>query len=303
MPLPISVILCTHNPRQDHLQRTLGGLAAQTLPASEWELVLVDNASTVPVSPELPPSVRAVQLIEPEPGLTRARLAGMQAAQGRILVFVDDDNVLSPDYLEQVLSISGQLPMVGAWGAGRIEPEFEREPPEEFRIFFKYLALRHTEHARWTNVHSHLDCAPFGAGLCMRREVAAAYQEALRNSPLRAGLDRAGGRLMSCGDLDMGLTALDAGMGMGIFPSLSLLHLISSERVRLDYLLSLVEQTSMSEVLLEAVRGRRAQPPTMGDLVIRWIRHVFAPPFQRKLRTAEYRGREKGRKLLASHGR
>jgi glycosyltransferase involved in cell wall biosynthesis len=43
----LSVIVCTHNPRQDYLARALAALRDQTLPTNEWELLVVDNASDI----------------------------------------------------------------------------------------------------------------------------------------------------------------------------------------------------------------------------------------------------------------
>ena len=40
-----SVIICTHNPRENYLRRVLEALRAQTLPPAQWELLLIDNAS------------------------------------------------------------------------------------------------------------------------------------------------------------------------------------------------------------------------------------------------------------------
>jgi hypothetical protein len=40
-----SVIICSHNPRDDYLSRVLDALRLQTLSMAQWELLLVDNAS------------------------------------------------------------------------------------------------------------------------------------------------------------------------------------------------------------------------------------------------------------------
>ena len=45
MKLELSVIIPTHNPRRDYLERVLEALAGQTLAAEKWELVIVDNKS------------------------------------------------------------------------------------------------------------------------------------------------------------------------------------------------------------------------------------------------------------------
>ena len=41
----ISVIICTHNPRMDYIDKVLSALKSQSLSQQEWELLLVDNAS------------------------------------------------------------------------------------------------------------------------------------------------------------------------------------------------------------------------------------------------------------------
>ena len=91
----LSVIICTHNPREGILNRVLDALKAQTLPRGRWELLLVDNASKVPLDSQwdLTWHAQARHIREEELGLTPARLRGIRESQGKLLVFVDDDNV------------------------------------------------------------------------------------------------------------------------------------------------------------------------------------------------------------------
>jgi len=49
----ISVIICTHNPRPDYFSRVLAALRQQTLPLSEWELLVIDNQSAEPIAGRL----------------------------------------------------------------------------------------------------------------------------------------------------------------------------------------------------------------------------------------------------------
>ena len=49
--LPVSVIICTHNPRSDYLERCLAALSDQTLVKDQWELIIVDNASAPEKAP------------------------------------------------------------------------------------------------------------------------------------------------------------------------------------------------------------------------------------------------------------
>src|SRR6516165_7404390 len=91
----LSVIICTNNPLEEHLRRTLEALRAQTVSTSRWELLIIDNASEPPVDAgDLSWHPRARVISETIPGLSFARVRGIREAIGDLLVFVDDDNVL-----------------------------------------------------------------------------------------------------------------------------------------------------------------------------------------------------------------
>src|SRR6516162_1627863 len=103
----ISVVISTYNPNSAMLERTLDALAAQTMDASDWELVLIDNASTTALDlGETTRKFKNVRTIREERlGNAYGRLAGIRNSQGGILVFVDDDNVLADNYLETASKI------------------------------------------------------------------------------------------------------------------------------------------------------------------------------------------------------
>src|SRR5690606_3607844 len=119
----------------------------------QWELLLVDNASAVPVAPRVDLSwhPHARCLAEPSPGLGRARACGLRAARGALVVYVDDDNVLAPDYLTTTCKVADTKPWVGVWG-GQNLPEFERQPERWLRPYWWLLALREVEREVWTNM-------------------------------------------------------------------------------------------------------------------------------------------------------
>jgi glycosyltransferase involved in cell wall biosynthesis len=74
-------------------------------------------------------------------GLTFARLRGFAEAKGELIVMVDDDNVLAPDYLETAVRIAQNHPALGAFG-GKCLPEFEHEPPHWLKGITSGLGLR-----------------------------------------------------------------------------------------------------------------------------------------------------------------
>jgi glycosyltransferase involved in cell wall biosynthesis len=259
-PILISVIICTHNPRAEYLNRVLQALSDQSLTKDVWELLLIDNASEKVLSQEVDiswhPQSRYIR--EDTLGLTPARLRGIQESVAEILVFVDDDNVLDPDYLESVLPIGKDYPLIGAWG-GQIRPEFEEQPPEWTREHWEMLAIEEFDRDRWSNVRS-AGTHPCGAGLCVRKVVAERYARLLHDNPLRLKLDRKGKSLVSCGDIDLAYTACDMNLGMGRFTKLKLIHLIPPNRLQEDYLLKIVEQISYSYIILNAFRDEMPVP-------------------------------------------
>jgi glycosyltransferase involved in cell wall biosynthesis len=253
----LTVIICTHNPKKDYLTRTLQCLKEQSLDRSAWELVIIDNASRIPVehSIDLSWHPQARLVIEPTLGLTHARLRGIRESHADMLVFVDDDNLLAPDYLEVAHRISQNHPHLGAWG-GTLLPEYETNPPDWALPWLHMLALRTVERDSWSNIASwSVGTCPAGAGMCIRTSVAQEYAHRCQADSIRAELDRKGDSLVSCGDMDMAYTACDLKLGNGRLKALRLTHIIPKERLELDYLVRLNEANGLSAVLLEYVRG------------------------------------------------
>lgn len=303
-PVPaLSVILCSHNPRADYLERTLHALRAQTLSTDEWEFLLIDNRSKEPlrgrVDLEWHPEARIVR--EEKLGLTHSRLRGHRECSGELIVFVDDDNVLAPDYLATALEIHRQYPLLGSFG-GSITAEFEIPPPRELQLFLPALALRTVEQRHWSNYDG--ACEPFGAGMCVTHECMTAFVEWARNEPRLANLGRTGAGLGSCEDNAIARAGRTHGLGWGLFPELKLTHLIAAHRLKRDYLERLVENIRAYSILLIAIeygpycepkqsRGRRIFSRLTSELELR----LSSAPY-RALKRAEQRGDRKGRELV-----
>src|ERR1041384_6550433 len=191
--MELSVIIPAHNPRMDYLQAVVAALGSQSLPVSRWELVVVDNGTVPPLSGRFDlswhPSARVVR--EERLGLAAARLRGFRESRGGLVILVDDDNVLAPDYLDQALKISTQFPFLGSW-SGNIELKLEdpdNPPPARLRHL---LCERAVEAPIWSNDRHHIVATPWGAGMCIRRSVAETYIEATQKNPRRLKLDLQG---------------------------------------------------------------------------------------------------------------
>lgn len=292
--MQLSVVIPTHNPDLGRLRRTLAALRVQTLPEAEWEILIVDNASAPALDPaavaaDAPARLRIVR--ETELGLTPARLRGFAETTGAIVVLVDDDNVLAPDYLAQALALAREQPRLGAW-SGAIELEFEPgavPPPAAWR---SCLAERVVTADAVSGDREHHASTPWGAGMCLRREVCAAYAAELAGNPLRRRLDLQGGALLYGGDTDIAFVACQHGYTKGVFPRLRLTHLIPAHRCATAYLIRALEGHGYSSVIHEYILSGTI-PPFLLDPVWRLrtaVKRLFLPPLERQTEAAHARG-------------
>ncbi|WNZ27301.1 glycosyltransferase [Leptolyngbya sp. NK1-12] len=265
----ITVIICTHNPRRDYLERVLTALEAQTLPQDQWELLLIDNASNSILSSEIDLTwhLHARHVREETLGLTAARLCGFREAKAAILVFADDDNVLAPDYLKHTLAIFRQHSQLGAIG-GKSLPEFEVNPEPWFANVDAPLGIRdlgnQIQICIWTETtqsqKQYPPFAPIGAGLAIRKQAAELYVQRIIGNRTRLALGRTGQQLTSGEDNDIVLTLLEASWGIAYFPELQLTHLISAKRLTKEYLARLNRASTKSWIQVLDIHDIRLWP-------------------------------------------
>ena len=164
MNIKISAIICTHN-RAAYLEKAIHGLIGQTLPKEQYEIIVVDNASTDGTrqllgsryqvsgsrcqvlgdrykdrseTSNLKPSIYNLTpdtcnlkyIYEPTIGLSQARNTGWKNAQGEYVAYLDDDAVAALDWLEKIIEAFESInPQPGCIG-GKVEPVWEAPRPE-----------------------------------------------------------------------------------------------------------------------------------------------------------------------------
>ncbi|MEP7273158.1 MAG: glycosyltransferase [Acidobacteriota bacterium] len=124
----VSVVIPTHN-RPATLVETLGHLEKQTLNRAYYEIIVVDDGSSPPVT--VAPPVRLVRLEGEE--RSAARNAGAKAARGELLVFIDDDITVDRDFLKSHLEAHREWPDALLVGAIRLPGEASATPFGRFR--------------------------------------------------------------------------------------------------------------------------------------------------------------------------
>lgn len=112
-----TVVVCTRN-RPGPLAKCLDALRRLTYP--HFEILVVDNAPTTERAMEIAARFGVRYIIEPVPGLSRARNRGVRSCDTNIVAFIDDDAVPEPNWLTNLVS-EFKDPAVMAV-AGRILP-------------------------------------------------------------------------------------------------------------------------------------------------------------------------------------
>jgi GT2 family glycosyltransferase len=119
-PLPrMSVVVCTYNGA-----RTLGQCleAALTLHYPDYEVIVVSDGSTDD-SAQIANSFEGVRVIETaQRGLAAARNTGMEAADGEVIAYIDDDAIADPDWLSHLAATFASGPFAAVGGPNVLPP-------------------------------------------------------------------------------------------------------------------------------------------------------------------------------------
>ena len=213
--MSLSVVVCTHD-RPADLRRCLAALAALE---DAVEVIVVDSASREPVAPV--EDVRTIRL--DEPGLSRARNAGVAAATGDLVAFVADDAAVAPDWARRIAQAFADE-AVGCVG-GACLPVFVAERP-------RWLSERLLQYAGITRFRERRDAVgrrdyPFGANLCFRRE-------ALREG-FPEDLGRTATELLSGEEVIAIDRVRELGYRVVLEPAAIVHHLVAPDRCRSSY--------------------------------------------------------------------
>jgi len=170
----VSVIICTYN-REKYLPSALNSLKNQTVDKKKYEIIIVNNNSTdnteeiskrfIKENPEL--NIKYV--VETQRGLSAARNRGIKESDGEIIIFIDDDAEVTPNYVEEAIKFFQTYDDVDAMG-GKIIPKYEDgKEPEWMSIFLWGLVTK----SDWGNkIRKYpYSKSPYGCSMALRKNV------------------------------------------------------------------------------------------------------------------------------------
>lgn len=102
----VSVVIATYN-RPDYLNKCLAGLNNLIFPDGKMEIVIIDDGSTSQYDVDHIQQISnfPIRFIKKEhSGITATKNKGIEEAQGEYVAFLDDDMVVSPLWLTQLMS-------------------------------------------------------------------------------------------------------------------------------------------------------------------------------------------------------
>lgn len=99
---PFISVIIAHLNQPDLLRQCLRSLSNQDYPKDRYEVIVVDNGSTIPPRTVVEPFRNARLEFELTPGPGPARNKGTQVAQGEVFAFIDSDETAERSWLRSI---------------------------------------------------------------------------------------------------------------------------------------------------------------------------------------------------------
>ena len=298
-----TVAICTRN-RAALLGRCFDALAAMRMPAGvEWEVLVVDNAST----DDTPVVVHAWadrlplrRVLEMEPGIAAARNRAVSESLGEYILWLDDDALVAHEWLASYVAAFRRWPDDAVLG-GPIDVRFEAELPEWFARVFPRVAGVYgerdlgPEHAPLVASSNRI---PFGANYVTRRAEQARF---LYDTELGRHPDHPA---RGSEETDVILRMLGSGMTGRWVPGARVVHLKGSDRLSLEFIAGHLASYGEYSARRHPPGGLRVAgaPFRAWTRAVRWslryaIDRRFAPPerwIESLIQSSEARGALRG---------
>lgn len=262
----ISIIIATYN-RGPKLVRTLRSLAAQTLPAEEWEAVVVDNNSSDDTRERFEtfaaehPGLNLRMAAERRQGLSWARNKGIEESTGDIIAIIDDDEEVNATFAEAYAEFFDGHPEAAAAG-GKVIPVYETGRPE--------WMSRYTERPIAGILDKGDTVKPFGKGypaggnMALRREMFAKY------GLFATRLGRTGENPIGGEEKELFSRIVSGGEQVWWVPEAVIFHIIAPEKLTLKYFRRLSRGCGASERIRTRAVSKSAYLRAVAREIFKW---------------------------------
>lgn len=242
----LSVVICSYN-RGKYLPMVLDSLKVQDYPHHSHEIVLVNNNSTdntdeiIRSYQQANPNLPLLYVIEYNQGISYARNRGVETAKGDIIVFIDDDETVEPEFLTHVNDFFTQYPDAGI-SSGPVIPVYETEKPKWLSHFTMRLITGAYDKGNSIKLLGNKDYPGTGHA-CFRKSLFIKY------GAFDVSLGRKGSSLMGAEDKDFFLRLMNGGEKCYYLPSAKIYHHIPDSKLSDEFFRKLTHSMGKSERL------------------------------------------------------
>lgn len=250
----LSLVIATYN-RAEQLMITLSSVAAQSKASAQWECIVVDNNSMDDTKKRAEafiaehPNLNIRYHFEQKQGLSHARNAGIEQAQGDIIAFIDDDERIVPDFISAYIKLFDSHPNAMAAG-GKIIAEYPTGRPRWMSHYTERPIANPMDFGDYVRAFPK-GRIPGGGNMAMRRDVFT--QIGLFNT----SLGRTGKSLIGGEESDLFERIAAAGMECYYTPRAVMYHIIPTEKLTESYFERLCYNTGVSQRTRAEIHHRK----------------------------------------------
>jgi len=252
--MKFSLITCTYN-REKYLGRTLRSVFEQNYPDPDYEILVIDNNSTDNTAQvckdfeQKYPEKIFRYFKEIDQGLSFALNRGIKEARGEYLIYVDDDETITPDHLQLLetnLKVYPQAQLV----ASPVVPIYEGGEPKWMSHFTQRLIggyFYQGDKAKKLDKNHY----PGTGHTIIKRELYEKYGDYNTN------LGRKGSSLMGAEDKDMFSRLKSNGVDCYYFPEIPIYHYIPEYKTTDEFFDRLTYSVGKSErIRTKSISGK-----------------------------------------------
>ena len=263
----LTVCICTRN-RAKFLGATIESVLAQKVPSETFEVLVVDNGSTDGTADMIAARfgggarvpVRCIR--EEIPGLSRARNRAIAETTGNFIVFLDDDAIPEPGWLQAIVAgfDAEEIQVVG----GAVVPAYEQAPPPWWSARIEHVFAPQVSTCERHRVSQ--GEYPHGANIAFRRAVWS------RVGLFREDLGYIGNKLIPAEESELLLRIEKSGGAILYEPAAVVRHLIPASRMDRGYLRERFYGAGLASHELDKTRRHDVEPWGFRQIVEGWAR-------------------------------
>lgn len=286
----ITIIICCYN-AEEKLNKVLDKIyVQQELEKYVYEIIVVDNHSTDSTKEVVfkyskekkSPSIKYIY--EARAGLSNARKAGVDACVTKWIAFLDDDNLIAPDWITKIVQYKNSNKEIGAFNGAvvpYISSEIDEEEKECLRASLKALACTHYNKEELSKKPKTPFRNPIGAGMV----ILADPLKELSDRGWLSSNGRTKDKLTSGEDTEMTEYVKKCGYKFGFCADAILYHDLGRKRLEKQYLKKLWYEMGQGVSIAGRNYSKVMRKAYLGLLYIRLIEYRL----QNKTKYAFYR--------------